>query len=114
MLGFEELVLTDIVKNKLEKWPIDIRVALRFAFTNATSKPEMVGDYADRRFETPPTTLRKGNKTFTLPKTVMEIYTFRIGYASFILLYIDWLPKFILLDLNFDDQEEATEHSVAA
>ena len=75
--------------NKLATSTIDTRIVLNLAFSNLLSRPELVADYEDL--------------SITAGGLNLQLFNFRIGYASFLLMIIDSIDDFIVLDFDVQD-----------
>ena len=75
MVGFHELMMTNQAAQKWAASAKDAKIVLRIAFVQAILRPELTTDYAEYKLKT---------KEFTV-----EFFSFRIGYATFLLMIMD-------------------------
>jgi hypothetical protein len=85
--------MTNIVAEKWAASAIDIRIVLNLAFAQAMLRLELATEYAERyvRFS----------------DTDIKLIGSKIGYATFILMFIDGSDEFIAVDFGYDDGDDA-------
>jgi hypothetical protein len=71
----------------------DAKVVLRIAFAQALLWPELTAHYA--------------HYTIKLPEFTVTFFSFRIGYASFLLMITSDTDEFVVLDFDLADDESA-------
>jgi hypothetical protein len=81
--------MTDYASSKWNTCATDVQIVLRIAFLQALTKPQLAAEYTEwavwhRRF-------------------FLQFYRFRIGYATFVLMYLDIIDEYIIVDFDFDD-----------
>jgi hypothetical protein len=91
MVGFHELTMTNQASQKWAVSAKDAKIVLRIAFAQAMLRPELTTDYAEYTLKT---------KGFTV-----EFFSFRIGYATFLLMIMDNMDDFVVLDFDLQDKE---------
>jgi hypothetical protein len=70
-------------------------MGLNISFRDALHRPKYVAEYIEIAYK--------------LSETILTIYYFRIGYAAFKLALIQGFPEYILIDVDFQDGDEASE-----
>jgi hypothetical protein len=91
MVGFHELMMTNQAAQKWAASAKDAKIVLRIAFVQAMLRPELTTDYADYTLKT--------------KDLMVKFFRFRIGYATFMLMIMDDLDEFIVLDFDLQDEE---------
>ena len=91
MFRFHELMMTTRAAQKWATSAKDAKVVLRIAFVQAILRPELTADYAEYTLKA---------KDFTV-----QFFKFRIGYATFLLMLMDDLDEYIVLDFDLQDED---------
>jgi hypothetical protein len=93
VIRFQDLVMTNMAAEKWAACAIDIRVVLNISFADAMLRPELTTEYAERYVK--------------LPDIIIKLTGFRIGYATFILMFIDGTDEYIAIDFDYNDGDDA-------
>lgn len=101
MIGFQDLIMTNQAAQKWAASAKDAKIVLRIAFVQAMLRPEITADYAEYTLKT--------------KELTVEFFSFRIGYATFLLMIMDDMDDFVVLDFDLQDGEAtyAAERPVA-
>jgi hypothetical protein len=101
MIPFQELMMTNEASQKWAASSREAKAVLRIAFFQALARPELTADYAEWKIE--------------IPKTTVTFFKFRIGYATFMLMIMDKLDEYIVIDFDLQDEDTAyVDQHVAA
>jgi hypothetical protein len=93
MIRFQDLRMSYEAKNKWAKASIDTQIVIRLAFADIIRRPELAAYYEDF--------------SVTAGGLFLEIFIFRIGYAIFLLMMMEGLNEFIVLDFDLQDGDSA-------
>ena len=94
MVRFQDLQMSNEAAIKWASSSIDTQIVIRLSFSNLFSKPELIADYEDL--------------SITGSGINAQLFRLRVGYVSFLLMFLEFINEFIILD--FDLRDDENEH----
>jgi hypothetical protein len=94
MIQFQDLKMSNEAAAKWANATIDAKIVIRLAFSNLLNKAELIADYE--------------NLSITGGVLNVELFRLRVRYANFLLMFLELMNEFIVLD--FDLQDGESEH----
>ncbi len=94
MIQFQDLKMSNEAATKWANSSIDTKIVIRLAFSNFLGTPALIADYEDL--------------SVTGGGINAKLFRLRIGYARFLLMFLELINEFIVLD--FDLQDGDNEH----